>query len=92
MNLQLTKKQHSDLDLSGTFIRRVDLSGANLEGADFTKADCTNALFVGANFKDTILDGTILRGADLTGAVNLTREQLDMAVIDKKTKLPDYLL
>lgn len=80
-----------DLDLSGTFIRRTDLSNANLERADLSHADCTNAIFRGANFKDAILDGTILRGADLTGALNLTSEQISKAVIDKATKLPAYL-
>jgi uncharacterized protein YjbI with pentapeptide repeats len=85
------KHRAYDLDLSGTFIRRTDLSGANLERADFTNADCSYAIFRGANFKDAILDGTILRGADLTGAINLTREQLSRAIINKATKLPDYL-
>ena len=83
------KRKSSPLDLSGTFIRRTDFSEANLEEADLSDADCTNALFRGANFKKAILDGTILRGADLTGAVNLTREQIAVAIIDEKTKLPD---
>jgi uncharacterized protein YjbI with pentapeptide repeats len=81
-----------EVDLSGTFIRRTDLSHANLERANLSDADCTNVNFQGANFKDAILDGTILRGADLTGAVNLTREQIAKAIIDKSTRLPSYLL
>ncbi len=32
-----------------------------------------------------------LQGANLTKAKNLTREQLDKACGDDKTKLPDYL-
>lgn len=79
------------LDLSGTFIRRTDLSNANLEGADLSNADCTNTIFRGANFKNAILEGTILRGADLTGAMNLTHEQLGKAILDKSTKLPRNL-
>lgn len=90
-HLSGTHRSVFDLDLSGTFIRRGNLSGANLERADFSRADCTNALFVGADFKDAILEGTILRGADLTGALNLTREQIASAVVDKNTILPDYL-
>ncbi len=84
-------KHARPIDLSGAFIRRTDLSNADLEGADFSRADCANAIFRGANFKDTVLEGTILRGADLTGARNLTREQIALAIIDEHTKLPDGL-
>lgn len=38
------------------------------------------------------LRGTSLKGADLRFATNLTRRQLDEAVIDKANSLPDYLL
>tara|TARA_R110002110_G_scaffold209163_1_gene421527 strand:- start:175 stop:438 length:264 start_codon:yes stop_codon:yes gene_type:complete len=79
------------LNLQGAFIRRTDLSNANLEDANFSGADCTNAIFRGANFKNTILEGTILKGADLRDAINLTKEQIDTAIIDKKTLLPNYL-
>jgi uncharacterized protein YjbI with pentapeptide repeats len=91
VHFQPAKREVFDLDLSGTFIRRAELSHANLERADLSKADCTNAIFRGANFKDAILDGTILKGADLTDALNLTREQIAKAVIDKRTILPSYL-
>jgi uncharacterized protein YjbI with pentapeptide repeats len=79
------------LDLSGTFIRRADLSGALLIGADFSGADCTNANFRGADFRGAILNGTILKGADLTDARNLTLQQIQSAVIDDKTRLPSGL-
>ncbi len=85
-----TKPLH--IDLGRTFIRRTDLSGANLERANFSYADCTNAIFRGANFKDTILEGTILKGAYLSETRNLTREQLNRAIIDETTILPSYLL
>lgn len=91
MHFQPAKRDVFDLDLSGTFIRRADLSHANLERADLSMADCMNANFKGANFKDAILEGTILKGADLTDALNLTREQIAKAIIDKRTILPAYL-
>jgi uncharacterized protein YjbI with pentapeptide repeats len=81
-----TKPLH--IDHSRTFIRRTDLSGANLERANFSYADCTNAIFRGA----AILEGTILKGADLSETRNLTREQLSRAIIDETTILPSYLL
>lgn len=79
------------LKLPGAFIRRTDLSGANLRNANLARADASGALFRGADFSNTDLVGTILKGADLTGAVNLTEEQLALAIIDDKTQLPTYI-
>ena len=79
------------LDLAGAFIRRVDLSGAILVSADFSGADCTNANFRGADFEGAILEGTILKGADLTDARNLTKQQIQSAIIDDATLLPPGL-
>jgi uncharacterized protein YjbI with pentapeptide repeats len=90
-HVRTAQRDSFEIDLSGTFIRRTDLSYANLERADLSNADCTNAIFRGANFKDAILDGTILKGADLSDAKNLTQEQIAKAIIDKSTILPDYL-
>lgn len=81
-----------EIDLSKTFIRRADLSGASLNRADFSGADCTNANFRGADFEGAILEGTILRGADLRDARNLTKQQIESAVIDNKTLLPAGLI
>ncbi|MFO1101933.1 MAG: pentapeptide repeat-containing protein [Methylocystis sp.] len=79
------------IDLSGAFIRRTDLSNANLKGANLSGADCANVNFRGANLQDAILDGTNLKGADLTGARNLRRSQLERAIIDDRTILPAEL-
>ena len=77
------------LDVRGAYLRRTDLSFANLERANLSHTDFTNASLRGANLKDAVLDGTILRGADLTGAKNLTLTQLTGAIIDEMTKLPE---
>ena len=90
-HVRVARSNSVELDLSGTFIRRTDLSGANLEKANLSNADCTNVNFRGANFKDADLTGTILMGADLSGALNLTREQLERAIVDESTTLPDYV-
>ncbi len=79
------------LDIHGAFVRRTNLSHADLQGADLSGADASGALFRGADFKDARLSGTILRGADLTGAKNLTEEQLASAIIDDLTLLPNYI-
>lgn len=83
---------HFTLNLSGARIRRTDLSDADLTRANLSGADCSHALFRGANFKDAILVGTVLTGADLSGARNLTWSQLERAIIDDTTILPDYLI
>ncbi len=80
------------IDLSGTFIRRTNLSGVNLQQADLSGADCTNATFRGANLTGANLKGAILKGADFTGVVGLTLEQITQATIDKNTILPSYLI
>ncbi len=79
------------LDLHGAFVRRTDLSYANLERANLAGADFSFANLRGANLKDANLRGTILKGADLSDAANVTWEQLAEAVIDDDTKLPSYL-
>ena len=79
------------LDLSGAFARRTDFSEANLQDANLSGADLTNAILRNANLKGANLKGTILKGADLRGAKNLTKDQLEGAVVDDHTLLPDYL-
>lgn len=79
------------LDVHGAYVRRTNLSGAILKGADLSFADATGALFVGADFEGALLEGTILHGADLSGAINLTESQLQQAVINDETKLPQYI-
>lgn len=86
---RLPKRTTRPLDLSRTFIRRVDLRGAVLVGANLSFADCSNANFSGADFRDAILNGTILKGANLTDVRNLTIGQIDCAIIDENTLLPD---
>jgi uncharacterized protein YjbI with pentapeptide repeats len=79
------------LDLSGAKVRRTNLSHANLTRANLSHADLTGTDLRGANLAGAILTGTILRGADLRDVVNLTKEQLPVAVVDDTTILPSNL-
>ncbi len=88
MNQISREKDAFKLDVHGAYLRRTDLSNSNLEGANLSGANLTDAILRGANLKDAFLKGTILRGADLTDAKNLTRGQLETAIIDDRTKLP----
>lgn len=81
----------SGADLSDAYLIRADLSGANLAGADLSRAVASEADFSGANLAETGFAGAYLCGTDLRGAVGLTCEQLELARIDKDTRLPDHI-
>ena len=91
MRNSLQDEPRLKLDISGAFARRVTFDGANLAFANLSGADLANASFRGANFYRAKMDGTNLRGADLRDAKNLTAEQIDRAIIDNDTRLPDNL-
>src|SRR5215204_4818993 len=94
-----------DANLSGAYLRGVsfrdaifigtNLSGAVLicgfHGADFSDADLSGTTLSGATLGDAILSGANLSGAALSGAKQLTQEQVDSAIGDNTTKLPDHL-
>ncbi len=96
--------RHMDLRYAlamGAFLVRADLTlvnleGANLSGASLQGADLWGSILQSANLKEANLQwanlkGANLSGANLTDAKNLTREQLDEACGDDKTKLPKSL-
>lgn len=74
---------------------------SNFEGGKLSFANLTNCTLVRANFSeaelsfaemhDSKLTGTNLCGADLVGAKGLTEEQINEAIIDENTKLPEEL-
>ncbi len=89
--LETDVKEGTRAHLRSANLQGANLSFANLEGADLEKANLQ-----GANLRDAKLQGANLfdanlQGADLRRAQNLTREQLDEACGDDKTKVPDYL-
>jgi uncharacterized protein YjbI with pentapeptide repeats len=77
-----------DADLENSYwnnalqLRRSSLEGANL--------NCS--VWRGADMDQLNLDGASLYGADLTGAINLTKSQLEKAFGDNSTKLRDEKL
>lgn len=72
--------------LAGADLRGADLRGAYLIGADLSGADLRRADLIGADLRDANL-----AGADLTGAIFLTQTQLNAALADQGTKIPDGL-
>ncbi|HWS57514.1 MAG TPA: pentapeptide repeat-containing protein [Actinotalea sp.] len=70
--------------LAGADLRAATLRGATLVGADLRGADLRRADLTGADLR-----GARLQGADLTGAIFVSQAQLDSAVGDDRTRLPD---
>ena len=75
-----------DADLSKAILNGATLSVANLQIARLHNADLRRANLEGANLR-----GANLEGADLRGARNLTQAQIEEALGNKDTRLPEGL-
>ena len=96
----------SEAHLKGADLSLAELQGANLFQAHLKGARLWHAMLQNANLREAHLEGANLgaylegtdlkrarlAGADLREAQGLTWEQIDQAIIDEQTKLPDYLL
>ncbi len=92
----LTGAKLSGRNFSGMDLKKVNLSGADLRSTSFSEADLGWADLSGADLRGGDLQGarllfTDLSGADLSHAVGLTREQIEEAVTDAATQLPEDL-
>ena len=63
----------------------------DLRNTDLGMADLKWALLQGAYLQGAYLQGADLQGVDLSQVLGLTKEQIESADIDDKTKLPDGL-
>jgi len=77
-----------EANLSGANLIEADLCGANLSGANLSGANLSGADLIGADLR---LTANSVRGADLSKTKNLTQEQINEAIGDEHTKLPDHL-
>lgn len=90
-----------ETDLKNTWLQRSDLKrafmqGADLSGADLSDADLTQAELPGANLSGAVLNNAELRDAcfddaDLSLANGLTQLQVNSAIGNLSTKLPNHL-
>jgi hypothetical protein len=78
-------------DLAGARLAGTELRGANLRGALLIAADLTGADLTGADLLGADLRDARLAGARLAGSLFLTQAQLNAAVGDRHTTLPDRL-
>ncbi len=94
-DLHRARLQRAKLDgaeLRWADLHEADLQKADLEGAVLQDADLHRAKLCGANLEGADFKGADLRGADLTGTRGLTREQILVANVDARTKLPRDLM
>ena len=77
--------------LSEANLKGANLSGASLKGAQLSAADLRWTHLAGADFEGAELLETKLKGTDLSGSLNIDPEELATAILDEKTKIPDYL-
>ena len=73
-------------DLTGADLRAASLRGARLVAADLRGADLRDADLTGADLRDADL-----RGTDLSSCLFLTQSQLQSAIGDPATTVPDRL-
>jgi hypothetical protein len=84
-------------DLEGADLRNANMVRAFLPGADLRRADMQGAVLGGAQMQDADCSSATLRGALLQSATltckddTLTQEQLELAVGDFRTVLPEGL-
>ena len=91
-NSCLSRAKLSGARLRGTVFVGADLSSADFEGAFLDRASFRKASSLdGAVFKDAHLDEADFRETDLRRTIGLTRAQIDVAITDHTTLLPDYL-
>ena len=94
LNLANSNLYSADLretDLSHTNLMQANLKLVNFDNANLRGTNLERADLQGAHFKNTNLRKANLKGANLNLSRNLTCDQIESAVIDKKTRLPNYI-
>ena len=72
-------------------LRGISLEGTRLEESTFGEAHLEKAYLGSARLNNTVLEKTHLEGANLTDVEGLTQEQLDAAIGDGNTILPQHV-
>lgn len=96
----------SGITMRRTYLRGSNLTKANLKGVDISEADLTNTSLIGANLSganlrrsnlfeanllEADLSGADLSNTNLTNVRGLTAKQINEAIINEMTILPDYI-
>jgi uncharacterized protein YjbI with pentapeptide repeats len=83
-------------NLESALLRRANVKGADLKGADLKRANLEEAnlraaYLAGLNLEGANLRNTNLRNTDLRQTRDVTQEQIDQAIGDETTQLPQGL-
>ena len=88
----LKKAKLQEANLQSANLQKANLSGADMFEVNLQYADLENVNLEGAQFsEDVLFNQTNLKGANLSGTTGLSSSQLELAITDKHTSLPDYL-
>ena len=91
-NTNLKKAKLQETNLQSSNLKNAQLNGAGLFEANLQYANLENADLTGAQFnEDTLFNQANLKGANLSQATGLSSGQIETALTDAKTQLPDYL-
>lgn len=93
---KLRRARFYGVNLTGAQITVVDFRKADFRDACLKNADLRESLGTGANFEGADLSGTELNlcnlsGANLEGARGLTSRQIERAITDANTRIPESL-
>ena len=91
-NANLKKAKFQEANLQSANLKNANLSEAGMLESNLQYADLGNTNLKGAQFnEDVLFNQTNLKGANLKGTTGISSSQIDLAIIDKETRLPDYL-
>lgn len=89
-DLSRARLQETNLEkaqLPDAVVSHCNLMESNVQGANFERADLSGSQFN----EDVLFFKANLKGANLTNASGLHPASIQGAILDKTTKLPDYL-
>jgi uncharacterized protein YjbI with pentapeptide repeats len=87
--IRLVKRADTSGAVTHTWVQVTNFSAIDLSGADLAGANLSGVDLSGANFSGADLSGANLSGANLTAAVGTTQNQLEQAIGDAHTTLPE---
>jgi uncharacterized protein YjbI with pentapeptide repeats len=79
------------ISMEGSILRYIHLVDTDLSNANLSNVDLGRAYFENVDLSGANLSGTDLSGVDLRDSTGLTQEQIDEAIGDERTQLPDDL-
>jgi len=89
--LQARKTVLNRADFMGCDLHEKDLRGQDFKGAFLIGANLSNCDLCGVNFLGSDVRKMDIRNSDLSKSLFLTPAQISACVINRYTKLPEYI-